>query len=102
MGKTDYSTTVKTCGAKLSNPDWSEQILDCKDGKTSPTANSLEHQMGLATDRLSPRLTQAPVITTVNGQSDQTEISGSLLDYVCRNYSGSNKSSACGSSTPLQ
>jgi len=53
--------------------------------------------MAVATDNLNPKHTYVPWIVGQGQHTDaiQNEITASLFDYVCANYSGPNKSSAC-------
>jgi hypothetical protein len=53
--------------------------------------------MGVKTDALNPKLTKTPWITTndVYDNTNAYKVESDLLDFVCKNYTGSNKSSSC-------
>jgi len=75
-----------------------EEIKICS---TSQEGNELEHEMAIKTESLNPPHTYVPYVV-VNGVHDdeiQTDVTDSLFDYVCKTYTGTNKSSNCPTTT---
>ena len=71
-----------------------EEIKICS---TSQEGNELEHEMAIKTEALNPPHTYVPYVV-VNGVHDddiQTDVTDSLFDYICKTYTGTNKSSNC-------
>lgn len=93
-GTIDYNGIISKCTSQSGTTNYASQITTCR---TSSQGNAWEHAVAQATASLNPPHTYVPYITTKNGHSDsdQSAIQSSLLSYVCKNYTGSNKSSAC-------
>ena len=91
---TNYDSVVSTCAKQAGVESLTQDILTCFKGSEGST---LEHAMAQATDSLSPSHQYVPWIT-VDGVHDTTKedaIGDSLLDFVCANYTGPNKSKDC-------
>ena len=94
-GHIDYEGIITKCAAGAFVTDSiKNSILGCYN---SAEGNSLEHQMALATPRNHEYVPWiiAPVAGGVHDDAIQNSIQSSLLDYVCANYTGNDKSSAC-------
>ena len=90
---TDYEGIATKCAtqAQLTNLD---DIMSCYQGTD---AEALEHEVALKTEALSPPHKWVPWVTVddVYDENVQDEIGDSLLNYVCNNYTGANKSKDC-------
>merc|ERR1712083_329984 len=91
-GTIDYEGTIKTCGtqAKVSDANVTS-ITGCYN---TDEGNLLEHQVALATPS-DHQYVPWIVADGVHNDTVQNAIQSSLLDYVCSNYKGTDKSSAC-------
>ena len=65
-----------------------------------PEGNAFEHKVAVATESLNPPHRYAPWITVdgVHDAQKEDAIGDSLLNFVCENYKGPNKSKDCPSS----
>ena len=90
-----YEHTAKGC-ATTAQIDNIKEILTCYEGTD---AVKYEHEMALKTEALQPAHQYVPWVVANGQHTDdiQNEIMDSLLNYVCNNYTGPNKSKACDS-----
>jgi interferon gamma-inducible protein 30 len=95
----DYSNIALKCATEINLNDTTvEEIKMCS---TSKEGNELEHEMAIKTESLNPPHSYVPYVV-VNGVHDddiQTDVTDSLFDYVCKTYTGTNKSSNCPTTT---
>ncbi|OEU09006.1 GILT-domain-containing protein [Fragilariopsis cylindrus CCMP1102] len=91
----DYYNIAFKCAIEANLKDAVvEEIKICS---TSQEGNELEHEMAVKTESLIPPHTYVPyvVVNGVHNDDIQTDVTDSLFDYVCKTYTGPNKSSNC-------
>lgn len=89
----DYDSVLESC-ASLTGVLVADDIGACYKG---PEGNTLEHGMAAKTAALSPAHEYVPwiVVDGVHNEDVQNQVMASLLEYVCKTYTGPDKSPGC-------
>ena len=91
----NYQDVANKCGkeAKIADTVVAD-IMTCMRG---PAGNALEHKEALLIGALNPPHTYVPyfVVDGVHSDAIQNAAGSNLLGYVCQNYKGAHKATAC-------
>ena len=94
--KSNYEEILDQCANQVGT-EMAPEIKSCWNGDNARLGNYLMHLVADQTDSLNPRHTYVPWVVGQGTHNDtvQNEVTASLWNYVCDNYTGSDKSTDC-------